>query len=52
MNIFLALVLLFLMIIIGGERGAVSIMALAGNIIILFFSIILMAAGFPSLLLY
>lgn len=51
MNIFLALVLLFLMIIIGGERGAVSIMALAGNIIILFFSIILMAAGFPSLLL-
>ena len=34
MNIFLALVLLFLMIIIGGERGAVSIMALAGNIII------------------
>ena len=40
MNIFLALVLLFLMIIIGGERGAVSIMALAGNIIILFFSII------------
>ena len=37
MIIFLALVLFFLMIIIGGDRGAVSIMALAGNIIILFF---------------
>ena len=41
MIIFLALVLFFLMIIIGGDRGAVSIMALAGNIIILFFSVIL-----------
>ena len=39
MIIFLALVLFFLMIIIGGDRGAVSIMALAGNIIILFFFI-------------
>lgn len=39
------------MITIGGERGAVSIMALAGNIIILFFSVILMSAGFPALLL-
>lgn len=37
MILFLTLVLLFLMITIGGERGAVSIMALAGNIIILFF---------------
>ena len=51
MIIFLALVLLFLMIIIGGDRGAVSIMALAGNIIILFFSVILMSVGFPALLL-
>ena len=32
MILFLTLVLLFLMITIGGERGAVSIMALAGNI--------------------
>lgn len=47
MILFLTLVLLFLMITIGGERGAVSIMALAGNIIILFFSVILMSAGFP-----
>lgn len=51
MIIFLALVLFFLMLTIGGERGAVSIMALAGNIIILFFSIILMAVGFPALVL-
>ena len=51
MIIFLALVLFFLMIIIGGDRGAVSIMALAGNIIILFFSVILMSSGFPALLL-
>ena len=51
MIIFLALVLFVLMIVIGGDRGAVSIMTLAGNIIILFFSIILMAVGFPSLLL-
>lgn len=51
MILFLTLVLLFLMITIGGERGAVSIMALAGNIIILFFSVILMLAGFPALLL-
>ena len=46
MILFLTLVLLFLMITIGGERGAVSIMALAGNIIILFFSVILMSAGY------
>ena len=51
MIIFLALVLFFLMIIIGGDRGAVSIMALAGNIIILFFSVILMSAGFSALFL-
>ena len=51
MILFLVLVLIFLMIIIGGERGAISVMTLAGNIIILFFSIILMSNGFPSLLL-
>ena len=51
MILFLALVLLFLMLTIGGDRGAVSIMTLAGNIIILFFSVILMSSGFPALLL-
>lgn len=51
MILFLALVLIFLMIIIGGERGAISVMTLAGNIILLFFSIILMSNGFPPLLL-
>ena len=51
MILFLVLILIFLMILIGGERGAVSVMTLAGNIIILLFSIILMANGFPPLLL-
>lgn len=51
MILFLVLVLIFLMILIGGERGAISVMTLAGNIIILLFSIILMANGFPPLLL-
>ena len=43
MIIFLALVLIILMILIGGERGAVSLMTLAGNIVILFISILLMS---------
>ena len=47
MIIFLTLVLIMLMVLIGGERGAMSIMTLAGNIVILFFSIMLMSAGFP-----
>ena len=51
MIIFLALVLIVLMILIGGERGAVSLMTLAGNIVILFISILLMSIGFPALLL-
>lgn len=33
------------------ERGAVSLMTLAGNIVILFISILLMSIGFPALLL-
>ena len=49
MIIFLALILIFLVILIGGERGAMSIMTLAGNIVILFFSIMLMSAGFPDI---
>lgn len=51
MIIFLALVLIILMILIGGERGAVSLMTLAGNIVILFISILLMSIGFPALFL-
>ena len=47
---FLAFVLFFLMLAIGGDRGAGSVMALAGNIVILF-SIVLMSAGVPALLL-
>ena len=49
--IYIALVLIILMILIGGERGAVSLMTLAGNIVILFISILLMSIGFPALLL-
>ena len=34
-----------------GSSGAVSLMTLAGNIVILFISILLMSIGFPALLL-
>ena len=37
MIIFLTLVLIILMILIGGERGAVSLMTLASNIVICLF---------------
>lgn len=41
----LALILFVLMLVIGGERGATSVMALAGNIIVLAFTIIFLARG-------
>lgn len=47
----LALILLVLLLVIGGDRGAISVMALAGNIILLALTIVLMAAGFPPLLI-
>lgn len=47
----LALILFILILVVGGERGAVSIMALAGNILVLSFTVILLAAGFPPMFL-
>ena len=49
MIIFLTLVLIMLMVLIGGERGAMSIMTLAGNIVILFFSIMLISCTAPDI---
>ena len=41
----LALILFGLMMVIGGDRGAVSVMSLAGNLLVLSLAIILMAGG-------
>lgn len=46
----LGLILLFSVIIVGGERGAISLIALCGNLLLLSLSIFLMAIGVPSLL--
>lgn len=46
----LAMILFVLMLIVGGERGATSIMALAGNIVVLAFTIILLAGGYSPFL--
>lgn len=47
----LALILFVLLLVIGGERGAISIMALVGNIAVLWIAIILMAKGFSPLVI-
>lgn len=47
----LALILFILILAIGGERGAVSIMALVGNIIVLSLTVILLASGLPQMLM-
>ena len=46
----LALILFVLLLAVGGERGAVSVMALAGNIIVLSLTVLLLASGWPILL--
>lgn len=46
----LALILFVLLMVIGGERGAITVMALAGNIILLSLIIILTASGLPPIL--
>ena len=43
----LALVLFLLLILIGGDRGAVAVLALCGNIAVLAFTVILLANGAP-----
>lgn len=53
MIVILAIILFVLMLMVGGERGATSIIALAGNILVLMFTIILLAAGYsPFLILF
>ncbi|MDD7770608.1 YibE/F family protein [Suipraeoptans intestinalis] len=47
----LALVLFVLLLAVGGERGASSILTLAGNIFVLTVTIFLLAGGFPPILL-
>lgn len=47
----LALILFALMMVIGGDRGAVSVMSLVGNILVLSLAIILMAGGHSPVLL-
>ena len=47
----LALILFGLMMVIGGDRGAVSVMSLAGNLLVLSLAIILMAGGHSPLII-
>ena len=46
----LALVLFLLLILIGGDRGAIAVLALCGNITVLVFTVILLANGAPPFL--
>ena len=47
----LALILFGLMMVIGGDRGAVSVISLAGNLLVLSLAIILMAGGHSPLII-
>lgn len=49
MLMILGLILLFLIMIIGGDRGVISLIALVGNMLLLSLAIWLMAAGAPVL---
>ena len=50
MLMILGLILLFLIMIIGGDRGVISLISLVGNMLLLSLAIWLMAAGAPVLL--
>ena len=50
MLIILGLILISLIVIVGGDRGGVSLIALVGNLFLLSFAIWFMAAGAPVLL--
>ena len=50
MLMILGLILLFLIMIIGGDRGVISLISLIGNMLLLSLAIWLMAAGAPVLL--
>lgn len=49
MLIILGLILISLIVIVGGDRGVVSLIALVGNLLLLSFAIWLMATGVPVL---
>ena len=46
----LVLILFLLMVAVGGERGAIAVLVLCGNILILAGTIILLAKGYPVFL--
>ena len=46
----LSLILLLLMMLIGGERGAISVIALFGNIVILSVAIFFLATGLSPII--
>ena len=50
MIILLAVIFFALFIMIGGERGAISMIALIGNIAVFIISIVAMSLGFPSII--
>ena len=50
MLMILGFILLFLIMIIGGDRGVISLISLIGNMLLLSLAIWLMAAGAPVLL--
>ena len=43
----LVLILFLLMVAVGGERGAIAVLVLCGNILVLGGTIILLAKGYP-----
>lgn len=51
MLIILGLILISLIVIVGGDRGVVSLIALVGNLLLLSFAIWLMAAEYRFYLL-
>lgn len=46
----LVLILFLLMVAVGGERGAIAVLVLCGNILVLGGTIILLAKGYPVFL--
>ncbi|MDD3403002.1 MAG: 5-formyltetrahydrofolate cyclo-ligase [Hespellia sp.] len=51
MILILAVLFFLLILLIGGERGAMSFIALCGNVVALAFAVLLITAGFPPLLI-
>ncbi len=51
MILILAVIFFLLMLLVGGERGAISFIALCGNAAVLVLSVLLMTAGFHPILI-